>query len=254
MTKMTEPNPCTRVYPDASRASLAAADELAELLVSPRTRTLVVAGGNTPLELYGLLAQRRLALDHLNVFTLDEYVGVPRDDSRTCENLLSRTVAEAWGIDTNRFHGISSLEDQALQSILEHERKLEAFGGIDVVVLGLGKNGHLGFNEPGSSPESPCRLLDLESTSVKANSIWFNGEYAPDRGVTLGLSNLLRAKTVFVLAFGDAKTDAVCNMLLGPSNDWCPASWLQQHTDARFFLDRQAAASLPRKSYTSTES
>ena len=250
MTAYPNIDPLARVYADAGEASLAAANELAELLVNPQTRTLVVAGGNTPLELYGLLAQRRLALGHLNVFTLDEYVGVPLGDSRTCANLLRRTVADAWGIEANRFHEISSLEDQAYESILEHERKLEAFGGIDVVVLGLGKNGHLGFNEPGSSLESPARVLDLESISVKANSAWFNGEYAPNKGVTLGLSNLLRAKTVFVLAFGDAKTDAVYNMVSGPSSDRCPASCLQHHSDARFFLDERAAANLPRESYT----
>src|SRR5256885_1896687 len=113
-------------------------------LTSPGVRTLMVAGGNTPLELYRRMAEQRLPLSHLTVFALDEYVGVPLEEPRNCANLLRDSVAAAWGIP--RFFAISSLEQEALASVQALERRIANAGGIDAVVLGLGPNGHLRFN------------------------------------------------------------------------------------------------------------
>ena len=208
------------VYPSADRASRAAADVLVGWLAD--ARTLVVAGGNSPRELYRLVADRRPAVDHLNVFTLDEYLGVPVEHPGTCANLLRREVADAWGVPAERFHWLSSRSEDAAAGIAEHERKLAALGGIDAVVLGLGKNGHLGFNEPGSAPDSPGRVLDLTPTSIAANAEWFGGEYAPDQGVTLGLGTLLAARRVLLVAFGPAKADAVHDTVVAASERGVP--------------------------------
>ena len=176
------------VYPSADRASRAAAETLIGWLSN--ARSLVVAGGNSPRQLYRLVAERRPSVDHLNVFTLDEYLGVPVEHPGTCANLLRREVADAWGIPEVRFHWLSSRVEEAPAGIAEHERKLAALGGIDAIVLGLGKNGHLGFNEPGSAADSPGRVLVLTPTSIAANAEWFGGAYAPAKGVTLGLGTL----------------------------------------------------------------
>src|SRR5262245_28107879 len=150
------------VDPDAKAASRAAADELGAWLGAPGVGTLVAAAGNPPLELYRLIAARSLPVGHLHVFALDEYVGVPPEDPRTCANLLRRAVAEAWGIPADHFHALSSRPKEALPSLRQHEEWLSCMGGIDVLVLGLGRNGHLGFNEPGSEPDSPGRVVNLE--------------------------------------------------------------------------------------------
>src|SRR5262245_10154313 len=163
------------VDPDAKAASRAAADELGAWLGAPGVGTLVAAAGNSPLELYRLIAARSLPVGHLHVFALDEYVGVPPEDSRTCANLLRRAVAEAWGIPADRFHALSSRPDDALAGIRVHEERLTGLGGIDVLVLGLGVNGHLGFNEPGSAPDSPGRVVPLQPVSIAANARWFRG-------------------------------------------------------------------------------
>src|SRR4051812_46758595 len=110
-------------YPTPDQANNGAADLLAKWLLAPGTRNIMVAAGNTPLDLYRRIADRRLNLEHLSVFSLDEYVGVPLDEPRSCGNLQRRTVAEAWGIPRAQFHVISSLEADALDSIREHERK-----------------------------------------------------------------------------------------------------------------------------------
>ncbi|MFP6646228.1 MAG: 6-phosphogluconolactonase [Candidatus Latescibacterota bacterium] len=118
-------------------------------------------------------------------------------------------------------------------------------GGLDVLVLGLGKNAHIGFNEPGSDADSIGRVLPLTPTSIDANREWFGDEHAPDMGVTTGMKTLLEAKTILLLAFGAAKSTAVEAMLDGPPTPACPASFLQVHPDTHIFIDTAAAACLP---------
>ncbi|MBI2946165.1 MAG: glucosamine-6-phosphate deaminase [Verrucomicrobia bacterium] len=236
-----------KIHPDPNSANRTAADALARTLSEWGTQNLVAAGGNTPLTLYELIAQRSLPLSHLGVFALDEYVGVPPEDPRTCANLLRRTIAEPWRIPSAQFHAVSSREIEARASIEAHERRIAALGGIDVVVLGLGQNGHLGFNEPGSAPDSVGRIVELEPASIAANRAWFNGEYSPARGVTIGLKTILSAKNVFLLAYGQNKASAVANMIEGPKCASCPASWLQAQPNVAVFLDEAAAAQLGEK-------
>ena len=123
-------------------------------------------------------------------------------------------------------------------------RKISEAGGLDLVILGLGKNGHVGFNEPGSEIDSPGRLVPLSEISINANREWFQGDYAPSLGVTTGMKTILAAKKILLLAFGAAKAPAVFAMLeLLPSSS-CPASYLQSHPNTLIVLDEQAAADL----------
>jgi len=228
------------VEPTAAEANEAAADLLCTWLTSPGTHTVMVAAGNTPLDLYKRVACRGVSLSHLQVFALDEYVGVPIDEPRNCANLLRRHVAEAWGIPSSQYHTVSSLASEALASIRAHEARIQAAGGLDVIILGLGQNGHLGFNEPGSAPDSVGRLLDLDSISTEANRKWFQGDYAPHQGVTVGLRTILAARRSMILAFGVHKRLAVRALCHGPVSPQCPASFLRQHPNAHAFLDADA--------------
>lgn len=227
-----------------AQADQAAADLVASWLVEPGFRHLMVAAGNTPLPLYGLIAAKHLALPQLHVHMLDEYVGVPEDEPRNCANLLRTHVAEAWHIPHERYHTISSHPDRALPTALAHQRRIEAAGGLDAVILGLGQNGHLGFNEPGSAADSEARWVPLETISIEANRLWFGGRYAPDRGITVGLKTLLEARKVIVLAYGAHKAAPVAAMTQHPPSLRCPASLLQRHPACWLFLDKDAAAQL----------
>ena len=232
------------VHRDAAEATRAAADHFEQLLHRTGTRSLMVAGGNTPLPLYAEVARRGPAFEGIEVFVLDEYVGVPLEDPGTCSNLLRSRVAEAWAIPPGRFHALSSLDADAEAAILEHERKIEAAGGIDLIVLGLGPNGHLGFNEPGSPRDSRARVLDLERSSIEANRLWFRGEHAPSRGATVGMRTIIGARSAILLAFGSAKALPVHEMVEGAVYTQCPASFLREHPDATAYLDPEAAALL----------
>jgi glucosamine-6-phosphate deaminase len=232
------------IHPSAEAATAVAADLLAAWLTAPGTRTVMVAGGNTPLDLYRRVSERKPALNHLTVFALDEYVGVPLDEPRNCANLLRLSVAEAWGIPAHQFFTINSVERDALASVQAHEQRIANAGGLDAIVLGLGQNGHLGFNEPGSTADTIGRVLDLDAISIEANRKWFGGCYAPAKGVTVGMRTILAARRVLVLAFGPHKTAAVQCMVEGPVVADCPASFLQSHPAAHVLLDEIAAATL----------
>ncbi len=233
------------LHPSASAANAAAADLLAGWLADPAVRRLMPASGNTPIELYRLIGARKLPLPRLEIFTLDEYVGVPLDEPRNCTQQLRHCVAEDWGIAGERFHWISSLEREAEASVRAHESRLIAAGGLDVIILGLGQNAHLGFNEPGSAEDSPARVIDLEPITVEANRKWFGGDYAPSKGATTGLRTILAARRILIMAYGPHKASAVRAMLEGPRDAACPASFLQTHANVHLFLD-PAAASLTR--------
>lgn len=234
------------VHPDARMANAAAAELMAAWLTAPGVRNVMLAAGNTPLELYRLLGVRTPSLANLNVFTLDEYVGVPPDEPRNCANLLRRIAVEPWGVPRAQYFTVSSLETDALASVQSHERRITEAGGLDVIVLGLGQNGHLGFNEPGSAEDSVARVLDLDAVSIEANRKWFSGDYAPTRGVTVGMKTILGARRVLVMAYGPHKSDAVDSMLNGPRSEQCPASLLQGHADVTIFLDPAAAIGMMR--------
>jgi glucosamine-6-phosphate deaminase len=215
----------------------------------------MVAGGNTPLQLYAQVAQRRLPLSHLNIFALDEYIGVPRREPRNCANQLRQAVVEAWNVPSTQYWFLSSSEREAAESIGQYEETIRSLGGLDVIILGLGRNGHIGFNEPGSDQDSVGRVVPLSEVSVDANRRRFVGEYAPTRGVTTGMRTILSARSLMLLAFGALKADAVVGMIEGEQAPSCPASYLRSHPSAFVFLDEQAASKLTnRRGVTGTSS
>jgi glucosamine-6-phosphate deaminase len=235
------------IVENAASATLAAAGWLAEQLTRPENTNLMVAGGNTPLALYREIASRKLGLRRLHIFALDEYVGVPPADPRNCANLIRRTVVDAWGIPASQFHHLISSESEARAGIADYEMEIRKLGGLDLLVLGLGRNGHIGFNEPGSALDSVGRVLDLDAASVEANRQWFGGDYAPSKGVTIGISTILSARQILLLAFGAEKATAVAAMIEGSQSATCPASWLQHHSNTHVFLDVPAASNLRAK-------
>ncbi len=232
------------IHPTTDLANEAAAELLATWLVSGAVRTVMPAAGNTPLDLYGRIAARRLRFPPLTVFVLDEYLGVPSSEPRTCTHLLRRRVAEAWGLPTESFYGLPSDDADPASRIREHERRISGAGGLDVLILGLGLNGHLGFNEPGSPESSEGRVVDLTPVSIEANRRWFDGAFVPTQGITVGMRTILGARRILLLAYGAAKAPAVRAMLQGPRSASCPASLLQGHPEVHALVDRESARDL----------
>lgn len=209
---------------------------------------LGVATGRTPQRTYAALAQRRsdarFSFAGVRLFLLDEYVGLPDGDPAGYLATVLREVAEPLGVPPDQVHGPdpSRLPDSAD----EYERAISDAGGVDLQILGIGSDGHLGFNEPGSSLSSRTRIKTLTGRTRADNAAYFRGREVPRHVMTQGLGTILDARHLLLLATGEAKADAVAAAVEGPLSASCPASVLQLHRHATVLLDPGAARGLRR--------
>ena len=236
------------VLPDPDQVSLAAADVVSEAVVAGTT-TLGLATGSSPQGAYAELARRvqagRLSLAGCRAFLLDEYVGLPADHPQAYRTVIRRDLVDRVDLDPGRVHGPDGTADDLEQEARRYEREvLEA--GVELQVLGIGRNGHLGFNEPGSPLDSVTRLVRLTERTRADNARFFDSPgQVPTEVLTQGLGTILRARRLLLIATGRAKAAAVAAALTGPVTPDCPASVLQRHPDVVVLLDPAAASLLP---------
>jgi glucosamine-6-phosphate deaminase len=239
------------ILPDAASVARAAADRVAALLARTPAAALGLAAGATPLAAYADLIARHRAgtidLSRATAFGLDEYLGIGPDHPASCAFTLRRNLIEPAGIPEARVHLLDGLHAGDLAAhCAEHERAIATAGGIDLQILGLGVNGHIGFNEPGSGLAGPTRAVGLRAATRATNRPIFAplGEEVPRAALTMGISTILAARRILLLATGATKADAVARMAEGPVGAWIPASALQLHPDATLLLDEAAAEKL----------
>ncbi|GAB3063921.1 glucosamine-6-phosphate deaminase [Intrasporangium mesophilum] len=219
--------------------------------------TLGLATGSSPLGLYAELAhavsEGRLDLSRARGFALDEYVGLPVGHPQSYREVLLREVCARLGLPPDRLHvpDGSGVDEAALAAgALSYERLIRKAGGVDVQILGIGANGHLGFNEPGSSLSSRTRVKRLSDRTRADNARFFDSADAvPTHCVTQGLGTVLDAKSLVLIATGPRKTDAIAAAVEGPLSASCPGSVIQWHADATVVLDETAAAKLRNRDY-----
>jgi glucosamine-6-phosphate deaminase len=207
--------------------------------------------GRTPLAIYRLLVEWHragaLSFRHVVAFNLDEYQGLPRSSSQSYWAFMHQELFDAVDIDPANIHlprGDLG-EEEVAHHAADYERAIAAAGGIDLMLLGIGANGHIGFNEPGSQRCSRTRLVHLaRSTRLAAAKDFAGVANVPLAGVTMGVATILAARRVVLLACGLHKAAAVAAAIEGPGEATCPASLLQGHGDAEVVCDRDAAADL----------
>ena len=213
--------------------------------------TLGVATGSSPLSIYKALERHRSPrLSALSAFALDEYVGLPPDHPESYAAVIRREVTDRLGLDPGRVHVPDGRAADLAAACLSYEAAITAAGGIDLQILGIGRNGHIGFNEPTSSLASRTRVKTLMSATRKDNARFFaDVSQVPSLCLTQGLGTIMEARSVLLVATGEAKAHAVARAVEGPVASICPASVLQMHPHATFVLDREAAADLALKDY-----
>jgi glucosamine-6-phosphate deaminase len=240
------------VVPLASVDEVAAvaADAIeAQVRASPSC-VLGLATGSTPLPAYAELVARHRAgtgpsYDGVQAFLLDEYVGLRPGHPQTYRETIARELTDDLGIPSDRVHGPDPTDPQTAGAA--YEQALVDAGGIDVQVLGIGSDGHLAFNEPGSSLASLTRIKTLTDTTRRDNARFFGSvDAVPKHVLTQGLGTILRARHLLCIATGAGKADAVAAAVEGPLTASCPASVLQLHPRATVLLDPAAAAHLSR--------
>jgi glucosamine-6-phosphate deaminase len=230
-----------------------AADAIEELVRSNPEAVLGLATGSSPLPAYQELIRRHRAgtgpsYDAVRCFLLDEYVGLPAGHPETYRETIFRELTDALGIARDRVASPDAADPEHAGA--RYEQAIRAAGGVDLQVLGIGGDGHLAFNEPGSSLASLTRIKTLTDRTRRDNARFFgSAEEVPHHVLTQGLGTILRARHLVLLASGAGKADAVAAAVEGPLSASCPASVLQLHPHASVLLDEAAASGVSRADY-----
>ncbi len=219
------------------------ATELLKQMKHKPDTVLGLATGNTMVEVYEHLSEliniNQVDVSKVRTFNLDEYVGLPADHHQSYHVYMNeRLFDHNKGWNKDQIHLPAGDASDVEQECLNYEQLLNEVGPADIQILGIGENGHIGFNEPDSSFESVTRVVDLTPSTIKANSHYFeNIEDVPKQAVSMGLASIMRAKRIILFAFGTNKKEAVQQMLNGDITESLPASILQQHPNVEVVVD-----------------
>jgi len=243
------------ILKNADQVATTGAELVAELLRVSPAAVLGLATGGTPLALYRKLVERHRAGDisfrQATSFNLDEYLGVTPENPQSYRAYMRRELFDHVDIDPRNTFLPECAEGQnpVLVGPL-YEQKIRAAGGIDLQIMGIGGNGHIGFNEPSSSLNSRTRVKTLTRQTVEDNSRLFAAdEFQPRLALTMGIGTIMDARRILLLATGEKKADAVGKMIEGPVTAMCPASILQMHERVTVLLDEAAAGALRNRDY-----
>ncbi|GGE82950.1 glucosamine-6-phosphate deaminase [Mycetocola zhadangensis] len=228
------------------------ADAILSLVASKKNAVLGLATGSTPLPVYQALAERAVGTDFSQVsgFALDEYVGLPASHPESYRSVITREVVEPVGLVPERIRVPNGATETIETAGADYERAIEEAGGVDLQILGIGTDGHIGFNEPGSSFASLTRVKTLTERTRADNARFFDSpDDVPMHCITQGLGTILRARHLVLLAFGEGKADAVAAAIEGPLASILPGSAVQLHPHATIVLDEAAASKLKLADY-----
>lgn len=216
--------------------------------------TLGLATGSTPVatyqELIRMHREEGLSFAQCRAFLLDEYIGLPREHEQSYYRTIRREFTEHIDIEDANVHSPDGLLPDSDAAGRSYDEAIQQSGGVDIQLLGVGTNGHVGFNEPGSSLASPTRLKTLHPQTVKDNARFFDSaDDVPRHVLTQGLGTIARARHLLLLATGEGKAPAVHALAEGPVSAHCPASILQLHPHATVIVDEAAARDLQESEY-----
>lgn len=242
------------IAPAAQLARLAA-DAVERLLRARPTAVLGLATGSSPLAVYDELARRHaqegLSFAHARAFMLDEYVGLPADHPERYRNVIEKEIASRVDFADGAVQGPDGLAADVAAACLAYEQAIVDAGGVDLQILGIGTDGHVAFNEPGSSLASRTRIKTLTRQTREDNARFFDGdvEQVPTHCLTQGLATIMAARHLVLLATGRGKAEAVHQLAEGPVSAMWPATILQHHPHVTVLVDDAAASRLQLADY-----
>jgi glucosamine-6-phosphate deaminase len=227
-----------------------AARIIAKLLHEKPGAVLGLATGSTPLPLYQKLIAMGLDWSNVTTFNLDEYIGLPREHPQTYHSFMWENLFRHVNIDAKNVHIPDGNTTDIPAHCSEYEERIKSAGGIDLQVLGIGTDGHIGFNEPTSSLASRTRIKTLTQQTREDNARFFGSlEEVPHHCITMGIGTIMEARTNLLLAFGESKASAIAEAVEGPISASNPASALQMHPVTKVCIDDPASSRLQRKDY-----
>jgi glucosamine-6-phosphate deaminase len=209
-------------------------------------QTICLPTGTTPAPVYGEMVRSAAAgltsFAQAQVFALDEFGGLSPDDDGLARNILPRALLDPLRVSREQFFALDVWAPDLDRVCAEYDDRIG--DGFDLVILGIGLNGHLGMNEPGSAEDSPTRRVELHHSTIHASARYFNHGRLPTWGVTVGLGPILASREIWVLATGPAKASIIRQTIKGDIGVNIPASLLRRHPNCSFFLDADAGALL----------
>ncbi len=242
------------IYKTYEEISKASAKVVADIINSKPNAVIGLATGSTPLGLYQELIRMHkeegLDFAHVSTFNLDEYVGLTPDHPQSYHRFMHENLFNGLNIQPENVHVPSGTTSNYKAFCEWYEKRIVECGGIDIQVLGVGSDGHIAFNEPGSSLGSRTRIKTLSKETIDDNARFFDDRsQVPIYAITMGVGTVLEARKIVLLANGANKAKPIADAIEKPVCCMCTASALQLHHDTTFYLDTEAAADLEMKDY-----
>ncbi|MBU2884678.1 glucosamine-6-phosphate deaminase [Gilvimarinus agarilyticus] len=242
------------ILEDAASVAAYGANIFKKQLQKKPNSVLGLATGSTPVALYkeliALNKANELSFAKATSFNLDEYLGLDGEHPQSYRHFMNEHLFDHVDIDKSNTQVPPGNADDPIAACIDYENDISNAGGIDIQLLGIGRNGHIGFNEPSSSLASRTRVKTLTMDTINDNSRFFkDDEYQPHLSITMGIGTILESKKVVLLATGEAKAEAIAATVEGPLTAACPASALQMHKDAIIIVDEGAASKLKDKAF-----
>jgi glucosamine-6-phosphate deaminase len=238
------------VLPDEVAIARGLADRVAAALQANPRLVLGLPTGRTPVGFYAELSSRAarklVDLSQVTTFNLDEFVGIPASHPGSFRTFMNTHLFSRVHLAPDRIHFLDGQAADFEQECERYEREIAAAGGIDLQILGLGSNGHIGFNEPGAALVARTHHVALEAETRRDNAGLFRGdpEAVPSEALSMGIATILQARKILLVARGAAKADIVARVVRGPVTTEIPGSFLQLHPDVEIVLDPDAASNL----------
>jgi glucosamine-6-phosphate deaminase len=237
-----------RVLPDYEAMSAAAAEIVAGKVREKPDAVLLLPTGTTPLGMYRCLVKMHhregLTFSGVTFFSLDEYLGLPPDHPASYHVYMEENFYRLMDADPARIHVPDGSAPDPEAECERYEAAIREAGGVDLGVLGIGRNGHIGFNEPGAPFDSRTRVVRLAESTRRVNASDFENGQVPERAITVGMATIFEAREVLLLASGANMAHAAAAALQGEISEAVPASMLRRHPETTFLLDREAASAL----------
>lgn len=234
-----------QILEDYESMSVEAARMVASRIKENPQLVLGLATGSTPVGMYEELVKlyeaHQVSFKEVTTFNLDEYYPIDRNHPNSYYSYMQEHLWSKVDLKKENVHIPDSKPEDPLKACRQYEEKIAARGGIDFQVLGIGPNGHIGFNEPGEYLQAQTHLVNLTEETIKANSRFFKSmEEVPKQAITMGIGTIMKAKEILLLVSGEHKAEIIKKALQGPITTQIPASILQAHPRVTVLLDKEA--------------
>lgn len=238
----------TKIFNDYNELSQQAADEVINLVKQKPDAVICLASGNTPLGTCQWIVKKagseKIDFSNCTFIGLDEWVGVPKENTGSCSFFFYDNLFTPLHVSDAQIFLFDAMATNLDEQCKKMDNLIAEKGGIDLMIVGIGMNGHIGFNEPGVSFDLLCHVIDLEETTKTVGQKYFSEPMNLTQGITIGLAHLMNAKKIILVANGKNKSGVVRQAIKNPVTEILPASILQKHENGFIFLDKEAASLL----------